>query len=208
MINKRTRMTSFIDWNSQVHEYGEEDLLKKDLHSHVFSKVGKRITKALAREFPERNFHVALRIYHGWHKGFEPTLRRKIFSQLSAEIDFSALSPSPNVVFSGEIEYGSKLISAKECRLHPRLAVHLPNTLRSPFGRDEEKMVDTAIASDLIAHAVIEPESWLLVAGEDDDLVPPLLTAESFLPSNSRVLLLRKKKMGPFLRLESILLKG
>lgn len=207
-MDTRTRMTGFIDWNSQVHEYGEEDLLKKDLHSHVFSKVGKRITKALAKSFPDRKFHIALRVYHGWHKGFEPTLRRKIFSQLSAEIDFSALSPSPDVVFSGEIEYGCKLISAKECRLHSRLAVHLPNTLRSPFGRDEEKMVDTAMASDLIAHAVIEPDSWLLVAGEDDDLVPPLLTAESFLPNDSRVLLLRKKGMGPFLRLDNVLLRG
>jgi hypothetical protein len=42
----------------------------------------------------------------------------------------------------------------------------------------EEKMVDTAIASEFVDLAHREPERWLMLVGEDDDLVPPTYVAE------------------------------
>lgn len=47
-------------------------------------------------------------------------------------------------------------------------------------------MVDTALVSDLIYSASQYDEEWLLVVGDDIDLVPGIFTAESFLNGTGR----------------------
>ena len=47
-------------------------------------------------------------------------------------------------------------------------------------------MVDTALVSDLIHLAVEDDGSWLVVVGQDADLVPGILTAEGLLHGTDR----------------------
>jgi hypothetical protein len=49
-----------------------------------------------------------------------------------------------------------------------------------------EKMVDTALVSDLIYLAADDDDSWLVVVGQDADLVPGILTAEGLLQGTDR----------------------
>lgn len=86
-------------------------------------------------------------------------------------------------MFAFPIEYGDRLLDSlpHRLRLHAPF-VHLPDSLRRnrETGKWEEKMVDTALATDLLAHARGTPEDWRLVLAEDDDLIPPLFTAEAW----------------------------
>lgn len=205
-----SRIAVFIDWNSQLWLTGL-NVAKQPLPSAkaAFSNVARRIVTALTDIAREKQFIVHLRLYHGWHKGYEPSINRKAVRQVIAETDFAALSSKPNVVFSAEVGFGDCLISALPARLHPHLGIHLPNTLRDREPRGtEEKMVDTALAADVIVTAYQDPSHWIMVVAEDDDIVPPLFVAEAVIKHmNSRVLLLsNRSRSRNFLKLENIVL--
>ncbi len=123
-----------------------------------------------------------------------------------AETDFAALSPRPQVRFLENVEFGDRLLAASANRLHAKLGIHLPNTLRSQDGVDAEKMVDTALATDLLYTAFTEPRDWICVVAEDDDLVPPLFTAEVFLQvAGARALFVHaRERSAKFLRLDQL----
>ena len=116
------------------------------------------------------------------------------------------------VDFSPTVQYGHTLIEASPERQHrdQRPPIHLPNTLRNQEKGQPptEKMVDTALAADLLAWARRSPSEWALVLAEDDDVAPPLFTAEAWIkPHDGRVLLLRKRPAGQYLRLDGLLRK-
>lgn len=202
------RVVAFIDWNSQLLAHSKGGV-PVDAARRVLEKVSGNVARSLAMEFPAARFMVDLRLYHGWHKGFEPTANRKAIVQVVSSADFSSLSPRPtNVIFSGDVRYGDCLLIALERRIHEKIGIHLPNTLRSQDRKGElvEKMVDTALASDLVAHAAQDRNSWLMVVAEDDDFIPPVFAAEAlFAGSKSNVLLLRKRTASPFFKLDDIL---
>ena len=204
-------MVAFVDWNSQLLINGVESNADTLFAARTtFSRTTKRIASCLSKLEPNGNFQVRLRLYHGWHKGYEPTANKKAAVQVLVETDFSALSDKPNVTFSADVEFGDRLLSALPHRIHEKLAIHLPNTLRER-GRNkthEEKMVDTALATDMMVSAYEDPSDWILVAAEDDDLVPPIFAAEAIIKKQgSRVLLLRHRRQSKnFLKLDEILL--
>lgn len=201
------RVAAFIDWNSQLWLAGiDARQYPLSAAQAAFKGMTRRVTACLHAVDPGMRFQVDLRLYNGWHKGYEPTANRKAIKQVIAETDFSALSMKPQIVFSAEIGLGDCLLSALPNRLHLTQAIHLPNTLRERGGHFEEKMVDTALAADLIVTAYQEPKDWILVAAEDDDLVPPIFVAEAIIKRlGSRVLLLSsRKRTRNFLKLEDI----
>ena len=154
-------------------------------------------------------FRVSFRLYHGWHKGWQPTDGFKAVSQAVGATDFTALSRD-RVDFSPTVQYGHTLLEALPERQHRdrRPPIHLPNTLRDQEKGQPpaEKMVDTALAADLLAWARRSPSEWALVLAEDDDVAPPLFTAKAWIkPHGGRVLLLRKRPAGQYLRLDGLL---
>ena len=187
------KIIAFVDWNSQLLRHGkgmtEEPVA---LARHTLKMMARQIANILAKNHPENRFQVSLRLYHGWHKGYEPTPNRKAITKAISEADFAALSHKPGVIFSPAIAYGDYLLSALPERLNKKLQIHLPNTVRDREPRGlEEKMVDTALASDIVVNAFRDPDDWILVVSDDDDFIPPLYVAESILkPRNSRTLLL------------------
>ena len=203
------RVTAFIDWNSQLLINGV-DSRKNPLFAArtTFARTTKRIASCLSKLEPNGNFRVFLRLYHGWHKGYEPSANKRAANQIIVDTDFSTLSDKPNVTFSAEVGFGDRLLSALPRRIHERLAIHLPNTLRERGRGHEEKMVDTALAADVMVSAYEDPHDWILVAAEDDDLIPPIFAAEAIIEKQgSRVLLLRYRRQSKnFLKLDEILL--
>ena len=67
-------------------------------------------------------------------------------------------------------------------------------------------MVDTALAADLLERARSDPHEWTLVLSEDDDVVPPVFTAETWMkPYGGCVLIVRTRRSSrPFLKLDGI----
>ncbi len=203
-----TRVNAFVDWNSQLRltniRIVEEPV---QAAKAALKDLARRITKCLYEIDVGKKYSVSLRLYHGWRKGYEPSPNFKAVQQTIAETDFSALSCRLTVTYSSNVEFGDCLLLAMPERMHKGCGIHLPNTLRK--GRNdqlEEKMVDTAIAADAIVSAYRDPQDWLIIVGEDDDLIPPLFTAEAITRSNgARALFLSKRRMGNnFLLLEGL----
>lgn len=205
--NRIISISAFVDWNSQIHNSGDyEDDDPISTARLVLERTAVRIARCLNRIDSNKLFKVKLRLYHGWHKGFEPTVNKKAIRNVLASVNCSDLSPVGNVVFSDDVGYGDRLVYALSQRLHSRLSIHLPNTLRETNGVWGEKMVDTAIASDVIVSAFNEPSEWIMVVAEDDDLIPPVFTAEALLAkASSRVIFLHKRKRSErFVQLNDI----
>ena len=67
-------------------------------------------------------------------------------------------------------------------------------------------MVDTALAADLLHWARSDPEEWALVVAEDDDFVPPVFTAESWVSYHGgRILIVRTRPSNAYLQVEGLL---
>lgn len=202
-------VTALVDWNAQIHNARRGKYADPlDVARVTLSYVGKTVGRALCDIDATRRFDVTIRIYHGWHKGFQPTRNRRALISVVAETDFAALSRKTNVIIRPNIQFGDRLVAALECRLNRKLAINLPNTLRNCIknqNEEEEKMVDTALVADVVTLAHQEPSSWLMVLGEDDDLLPGLFTAEAFGTSRSgRVALVRERNGGAFFDLNGL----
>lgn len=202
---------AFVDWRAQMHNAkvdAEADV--NEQASRTLSSVSRILTRALLKMDSTARFKVTLRLYHGWTKGFQPTVNRTAISAVIAGMDFSLLSTSPNVVISDDVGFGDVLLNALPERLRGG-RVHLPGTLRDDEeGRLREKMVDTALASDLLTSAVTYPKEWSVVLAEDDDIVPPLFVAEAWKSGGEgKVILVRKRTLGKqnLLNLDGLLLK-
>lgn len=169
----------------------------------------RRVAKMLETQDALVRFTVTIRLYHGWRRGFEETDRRRAVMSAVSTSDLSGMARSSRVVVSPIVEYGDRLMAALSERLIPSLGIHLPNTVRRQSGNDPpaEKMVDTALAVDLLEYARQDPAGWVVVVSEDDDFVPPAFAAESWMkPYGGRVLLFRQKRApGRFLKLDGLL---
>ena len=183
--------------NTPPHEWAQRTLAR------TLRSVG----RALSTERPR--FRVSFRLYHGWHKGWQATDGFNAVRQAAGATDFTALSRD-RVDFSPTLQYGHTLLAALPERRHRHPPIHLPNTLRDQARGQPpaEKMVDTALAADLLAWARRSPSEWALVLAEDDDVAPPLFTAEAWIkPHGGRVLLLRKRPASQYLGLDGLLRK-
>lgn len=201
--------TALIDWNSQIHAAkAPSELAPVELARFTLQYVCRTIGRVLFNIDSNFRFDVILRLYHGWYRGFEPTTNRKAIIEVFSEIDLIHLSEKSNVIIRRDLYFGDNLLSASTHRLHTRLGCHLPNTLRRNDRQEDEfaeKMVDTAIASDLVDLAHSDRKRWLLLFADDDDLVPPALVAEGLRSkSDGKVLLIRGRNDTPFLKLENL----
>lgn len=182
---KRTTVYVFVDWNSQVHERRGPRGMAEPTAIEVLEHVVKKLCQILKPFEATNRFEVHLRLYHGWHRGYEPTPRRRELARVTDEELFSLSGLRWLVVRS--LEFGDRSLNALDRRIVASTGSHFPATVR-PRGQSEaEKMVDTALVADLIfsAHQDLE-ESWLIVVGEDIDLMPGIYSAEAFLQGTGR----------------------
>ena len=200
-------VTAFVDWKAQMHNTGSDRLQPPERATRTLERTAQNIRRVLTRKAPTVRFTVAMRLYHGWHKGYEQTDNLRAIMSAASQVELSDAA-NANVRFSQRIEYGHTLLSTLEERIHRGTGIHLPSTLRarSRGGKLEEKMVDTALAADLLHWARNEAGGWALILAEDDDFIPPVFTAESWIKqSGGRVFVVRTRPSGPFLRLDGLL---
>lgn len=187
-----------IDWNSELRALsksaqGDDAAVARRVLKQVCRDVG----KLLHEKVGEAALFLHLRAYHGWRKGFEPTLRRRgleearrFFSPNDPEDrGLAAYSQRPSQALR-TLEFGDRLLGARDERLCGQERHgdhHLPFTLQEdPTGTPSEKMVDTALVADLIHLASEDDGSWLVVVGQDADLVPGILVADGLLHGTDR----------------------
>lgn len=196
-------LIAFVDWNNQIHKAKRH---KNDMPSveFVLDKVFNIIKNNLKDFLNENKFEIVLRLYCGWHKGFEQTSRRKDLARISTEEIFK-LSSHRNIVVRN-LEYGDTAIGALERRKVKSTNSHFPATCRDRgYHGIEEKMVDTALVSDLIyCAASLDEKSWLAVLGEDIDFIPGLYTAEKFIFSSTRKIAYLRSERDPYLNCDDM----
>lgn len=203
-------VVAFVDWNSQIHN---ANVTPDDPHERArrtLTWTSRIIGRALTRQEPASRFNVTFRLYHGWYKGWEPAENFRAMMAIVSETNFAVLTKVPNVSFSPEVYYGHTLLSALPERRHGRPPIHLPNTWRQQRGSlpRQEKMVDTALAADLLDWAREDQSGWALVLSEDDDVVPPVFTAETWTrPHGGRTFIVRNRRSDAFLKLDGLLLE-
>lgn len=208
---KQIRVGLFVDWNSHLRlapvSLGDDAILRSQF---ALNSVGKTVTKELCKHDPIATFRVRMRLYYGWTSGVTRTPNRKAITQLPEYNNPDQIFSSARVLSLTDIEFGDRLIDAMPERENLGLGIHLPNTLRKQGGRDEksEKMVDTALAADLLCWARTEPSSMAIVASGDDDVIPPIFVAEAWMkPFGGSVRVLRPSPRveSKFLRLEGLI---
>ena len=197
-------VTAFVDWGAQMHNAGARASDREGAR-HTLVRTTRLVERVLKQERPP--YRVSFRLYHGWYQGWHATAGYKAAVQAVVDTDFAALS-GESVAFSPTVRYGHALLAALPERQHANPPIHLPNTLRRQAREQPptEKMVDTALATDLLAWARLSPSEWALVLAEDDDLVPPLFAAEAWVkPYGGRALLVRRRPAGQYLKLDGLL---
>ncbi len=204
---------AFIDWDSARRVVvppwpkNAENVTLAQRVKYVescFNEIQLRTAKAL--EDCELKLPVKItlsRIYHGWHRGRTPTDDRKAWDQARALIRSLSTKNSsylPDVKFSDELACGGTRMP-------------LIDTLRRrDDGIDQQKMVDTALVSDLLCFCRNEsssfrrgqvPRSMAIVIGNDDDLLPGSFVAERWgLPV--KVLRVSRSGESKFLNLDRL----
>lgn len=200
-----------MDWNSHLRlapvDLGNDAILRSQFALNV---VGKAVTKELCKFDSSATFRVRTRLYYGWTSGITRTPNRQAVTKLPEYDNPDQIFPSSRVLSLTDIEFGDRLIDAMPQRENSGLGIHLPNTWRKQSGREEksEKMVDTALAADLLSWARTEPGSMAIVASADDDVIPPIFVAEAWMkPFGGVVRVLRPSPRveSKFLRLEGLL---
>lgn len=169
-------VTAFVDWNTQMHNAKTLALEPLERARKTLAKTTETLGRALGRLTTNR-FGVSFRLYHGWHKGWQETDNLRAVITASAERGSTSWQ---NVAFAEQVEYGHTLLSALPRRMTGK-SIHLPATLRQQAANlpAVEKMVDTALAADLLYWAFAGGEGWAVVMSNDDDVIPPVLTAEA-----------------------------
>ena len=117
MAARPIRVTAFVDWNAQLHNARALDADPRERAKRTLEKTARVIGRSLARH-ASSSFHVAFRLYHGWHKGWERTENFRAMISTVSETDFSVLAQTPNVVCSPDVQYGHTLLSALPERTH------------------------------------------------------------------------------------------
>ena len=204
-------VTAFVDWSSQMHNAGVSSKNPPvERARRTMRWMSRTIGKLLIRQAPAARFNVVLRLYHGWYKGWERSENYLAITGVAMDDDFSTLFRTHNVVFSSEVQYGHTLLATTPERRHVSPPIHLPNTWRRQTGDSarREKMVDTALAADLLEWARENQSGWAIVLSEDDDIVPPIFTAEAWTrPHGGRAFIARSRRSDAFLKLDGLLLE-
>src|SRR5262245_51572753 len=152
---KRIDVTAFVDWQSQMFnarqlaEQRPERRAEKTM-TYVLNTVAEVLLETGAADI----FSVELRLYHGWYRGLTPTDNRK--SVEAVLVGDTSRGTVEKVRFHQTQPFGDTLLEAYEHRKHPRLKIHLPDTLRQDLdgdGRLREKMVDSALSCDVLQSA-------------------------------------------------------
>lgn len=196
LMLKRVEVTAFVDWQAQIVNAGQKSETRASRKAeHTINFVANAVASVLEEIGQADLFKVGIRLYHGWYRALTATENRTALEEVL--FGHSAPTRIKKAILDWTHPFGDTLLDAYSHRQHPRLRVHLPDTLREDLelnGRLREKMVDTALVCDVLFSARTSPETWRLVLAEDDDVVPAVFVAEKWgKEKGGKTLLLRSR---------------
>jgi len=177
----RIDVVAYVDWNSQMHNakvLGVADPARRA--TKTLQYVQELVARSLNKNGGRRYFIVQLRLYHGWHRGLTPTENMLAVRELAQNATARTID---RVSFGGGILFGYNLIGVEDYRRCRQIRVHLPDTSREALGSADgrrEKMVDTAMACDVLSSARSDASDWRLILSEDDDMIPVVFVGEAW----------------------------
>ena len=179
-----SRVIAFIDWDSArrllPHDHRRG---RSSLNQRACPLVLEALSAALT-EWKPGPYRVRLRLYHGWTQGKTSTKDRRELETLN--LRDCAPGVIRSVSFEPELYFGDRLLcGGGRCMLQ--------DTLRASFSDQAklaQKMVDTALVSDLLHAAKVKAADVFVVFGDDDDLLPGAITAEAW---GSQLFVLRQR---------------
>ena len=177
------RVAVLVDWDSARRIAPKPSPQSIESITQAFFKLQDKIADLLTSDDNKSIFKVHWRMYHGWHQGKTKTPDRLVFEKFAMQFNSRRIK---RVSFGCDFEFGDLL------KCHSRRA-QLYDTLRvdSETKQYRQKMVDTALACDLLHMVRTQDSSRYYIVGGDDDLVPIVITAESW---KAKVCLLRLRK--------------
>ena len=178
------RAIGFVDWNTAIIASGaatrpsRQDAIAEKTLRHV----ERIVSDCLKQSVGGWKYEVRLRLYAGWHGGKTPTDYFRGITRVMKSYASKARSyHGGRLTFRGGdsgIRLGHTLacVPGRRARKH---GVHLLDTLRHRDGKQEEKMVDTALVVDLLGLASRKEADRYLVVSDDDDMLPGIFAAEA-----------------------------
>lgn len=169
---------AFVDWDTARRCLWLPPVERARIHNAGARAQLDAVCEAIANRVAANRLgercRLEIRVYHGWHRGNEPTDDYR--SLTGASLTRSIFADSRVVVAPPVIS------DSLACGGRYRL---LRDTVRRRQANDglEQKMVDTAIAADLLYLARSSTGGSgadFLVVSEDDDMIPPVVVAREW----------------------------
>ncbi|TNE92540.1 MAG: NYN domain-containing protein [Deltaproteobacteria bacterium] len=165
---------ALIDWDSARRCPWLDPIARERVHRQGVAAQVDAVLKVLAKGFTKHSkdrVRVNVRVYHGWHRGNEPTQDLR---------DLTGLRLRKSSYEAGRVLVTPPVVGDRLACGGPRALLRDTLRIRDDDGRPEQKMVDSAIAADLLHLARRSAGARVtefIVFGEDDDLIPPVVVA-------------------------------
>ena len=185
MKDKIYKAIGFIDWNTAVIASGASTIGKR--HDRIAEIALRHIEKILSDYLilssPQAMFRVQLRLYAGWWTGRTPTGYRRgidgILTKYAKRVRHYR-KKNRTVIFqagSDGLQLGERLACVNKW-LTQKEGVHFLDTMRSTSQGSREKMVDTALTTDLIGLVHRKEADQYVVISDDDDILAGIIYSE------------------------------
>ena len=187
LMNTRfCKVIGFVDWNTAIIASGA---LNTGGRVERVAETSLRHTEEILSDYlagsPARSiFRIQLRLYAGWWAGKTPTDYYRGIAILRLKYagrQREYRRANKRVVFQAGDE-GIQLSDRLACvngRLTRKERVHFLDTVRLMNGRQREKMVDTALVTDLVGLVHRKEADRYVVISDDDDVLAGLIYSES-----------------------------
>lgn len=171
------RVLALIDWDTTRRCLWLSSVDRFRVHrggcQATLDEVAGLLARTVAATFPQKRIKVDFRLYHGWHHGNEPTQDYRALQ---------GLAPSESRFANGRVLVTPPIISDTLACGGPLAPMRDTLRRRDVDAELEQKMVDTAIAADLLFYArqstgAGAADSAFIIVSEDDDMIPPVVVA-------------------------------
>jgi len=164
-----------VDWDSARRVANLGSAYRRDPVTEIEDAIGllqDEVASTIGKI--ESTVRVTWRIYHGWHEGERETPDRVNFGKFLARYKPRNIM---SISFGRDFQYGDELL-CQSMRSPLRYTHRQRRNDKTGEIENYQKMIDTALTSDLLHAARAKMHEHIFVIGDDDDLLPGIFTAE------------------------------
>jgi hypothetical protein len=188
----------FVDWDSARRISNSGGAASRKRQDIELESAVEALQNEIAGLLQSKDIvRVSWRLYHGWHEGINAVEDRIMFEKYVNKYSARRIG---KVNFGRDFAFGDDMLCGSP-RLPLRYTVRRrsediyekpsSNIRKEKRGKGKgqkpesvkimyQKMVDTALVSDLLQSARSRDHDHLIVIGDDDDLIPGIIAAESW----------------------------